>query len=62
MNTVSEPDLIFGVMTYSEMMSLRRLYVRGVRNDQTRKANSLYFRINRRGWTESLKERYKNKH
>ncbi|MCU4489919.1 hypothetical protein KTI26_12090 [Acinetobacter ursingii] len=29
MNTISEPDLIFGVMTYSEMMSLRR-----VRNDQ----------------------------
>lgn len=58
---MKKPELIFGQMTYEDMMHLRLAYIKGCRTKLTRQANALYARVKRRGWLDSLKARYGNK-
>ncbi|MBJ9481186.1 hypothetical protein [Acinetobacter baumannii] len=55
-NNQNEP-VLFGAMTYSQIMRLRSAYELGVRDAETRQANSLYQKLKRRGWLKRLKER-----
>lgn len=58
MKSQKEP-LLFGSMTYSQIMELRAAYNLGIRDNQTRQANALYHKLLRRGWATRLKERCK---
>lgn len=53
-------ELLFGCMTYKEIMRLRAAYNLGIRTFETSQANSLYIRLVRRGWAKRMKERAKN--
>lgn len=53
-------ELLFGCMTYKEIMQLRAAYNLGIRTFETSQANSLYIRLVRRGWAKRMKERAKN--
>ena len=55
-NNQDEP-VLFGAMTYSQIMRLRSAYELGVRDEETRLAHSLYKRLQRRGWLKRMKER-----
>lgn|GEM_PF-2262303 len=55
-NNQNEP-VLFGAMTFSQIMQLRSAYELGVRDEETRLAHSLYKRLQRRGWLKRLKER-----
>lgn len=55
-NNQNEP-VLFGAMTYSQIMKLRSAYELGVRDSETRLAHSLYQKLQRRGWLKRLKER-----
>ncbi|EPL1646759.1 hypothetical protein KQR86_001309 [Acinetobacter baumannii] len=52
----NEP-VLFGAMTFSQIMRLRSAYELGVRDPETRLAHSLYKKLQRRGWLKRLKER-----
>lgn len=56
----SDEELLFGCMTYKDMMTLRALYNKGSRSFYQRQANALYLRLVRRGWATRMKERAKN--
>ncbi|EXH13050.1 hypothetical protein [Acinetobacter sp. 1245593] len=60
MKAQKEP-LLFGSMTYSQIMELRAAYNLGICDSQTRQANALYHKLLRRGWATRLKERCKGK-
>ncbi|MGQ0788023.1 hypothetical protein ACT4WX_07255 [Acinetobacter baumannii] len=49
--------LLFGSMTYTQIMQLRAAYNLGIKDAETRQANSLYQKPQRRGWLKRLKER-----
>ncbi|EHU1442017.1 MULTISPECIES: hypothetical protein [Acinetobacter] len=49
--------LLFGSMTYTQIMQLRAEYNLGIKDAETRQANSLYQKLKRRGWLKRLKER-----
>nr|WP_001265630.1 hypothetical protein [Acinetobacter baumannii] len=55
-NKQNEP-VLFGAMTYSQIMRLRSAYELGVRDQETRLAHSLYKKFQRRGWLKRLKAR-----
>ncbi|OFD27838.1 hypothetical protein A1D06_05475 [Acinetobacter baumannii] len=55
-NNQNEP-VLFGAMTFSQIMRLRSAYELGVRDQETRLAHSLYKKLQRRGWLKRLKER-----
>ncbi|HFF8234464.1 hypothetical protein V6373_15650 [Acinetobacter baumannii] len=58
MNTENQKEpLLFGSMTYSQIMQLRATYNLGIKDAETRQANSLYQKLQRRGWLKRLKER-----
>ncbi|OID34034.1 hypothetical protein A7L09_04850 [Acinetobacter nosocomialis] len=57
--TQKEP-LLFGSMTYSQIMQLRAAYNLGIKDSETRQANSLYQKLLRRGWLKRMKERNLN--
>jgi len=59
MKTINE-ELLFGCMTYKDMMSLRAQYNKGNRSFYPRQANSLYLRLVRKGWATGMKEQAKN--
>lgn len=52
---VVEP-LVDGI-PYSKILKLRKEYVRGLRNEDTKHANAIYQRMLRRGWHTRLKQR-----
>ncbi|ENX48273.1 hypothetical protein F886_00074 [Acinetobacter sp. NIPH 542] len=54
--TQKEP-LLFGSMTYSQIMQLRAAYNLRIKDSETRQANSLYQKLLRRGWLKRMKER-----
>lgn len=60
MNESIKEELLFGCMTYKDMMSLRAQYNQGDRSFYPRQANSLYARLVRKGWAKRMKERAKN--
>lgn len=41
---MNNETLLFNIMTYGEMMSLRKAYNYGVRNFKTRQANTIYMK------------------
>lgn len=47
-NNQNEP-VLFGAMTFSQIMRLRSAYELGVRDQETRLAHSLYKKLQRRG-------------
>lgn len=49
--------LLFGSMTYTQIMQLRAAYNLGIKDAETRQANSLHQKLQRRGWLKRLKER-----
>lgn len=59
MRTINE-ELLFGCMTYKDMMALRAQYNKGNRSFYPRQANALYVRLVRKGWATGMKERAKN--
>ncbi|WP_396234185.1 hypothetical protein [Acinetobacter baumannii] len=44
-------------MTYTQIMQLRAAYNLGIKDAETRQANSLYQKLQRRGWLKRLKAR-----
>lgn len=60
MNYSTKEELLFGCMTYKEIMRLRAAYNLGIRTFETSQANSLYARLVRKGWAKRMKERAKN--
>ncbi|WP_433846927.1 hypothetical protein [Acinetobacter proteolyticus] len=59
MRTINE-ELLFGCMTYKDMMALRAQYNKGNRSFYPRQANALYLRLVRKGWATGMKEQAKN--
>lgn len=60
MNESIKEELLFGCMTYKDMMSLRAQYNQGDRSFYPRQANALYLKLVRRGWASRMKEHAKN--
>lgn len=58
MNAENQKEpLLFGSMTYTQIMQLRAAYNLGIKDSETRQANSLYQKLLRRGWLKRMKER-----
>ncbi|QXA09927.1 hypothetical protein I6L27_19190 [Acinetobacter pittii] len=55
--TTPQEPLLFGSMTYPQIMKLRAAYNLGIRDNQTRQANALYHKLLRRGWAARMKQR-----